>query len=187
MSRLYVWANAAHAWVLILILLAAFAAQFLAGEPPCPLCVLQRIAIMQAALGPCYVLICASRGTLTARHVAIGASMIILASLLGAAVSIRQILLHILPGDQGFGAAIFGYHMYTWCALVFFCNILGAGLQLAGLPWFREEPHRAAALARATSIVLAVMLLANIASTAAEAGFAWELPADPKGYLLFQP
>lgn len=185
MSRLYIYANAANAWALGLVLLAAFAAQFLAGEPPCPLCVLQRVALMQAAIGPCYVLLCSRRSGLTARDIAGGASMTILASLLGAAVSTRQILLHILPGDPGFGSAVLGYHMYTWCMVVFTCNILAAGVQLAGLHWFQSGPYRAVRLAPATTAMVVVLLIANIISTFAESGFAWDLPADPTGYLLF--
>jgi hypothetical protein len=41
-------------------------------------------------------------------------------------------------------------------------------------------------LASITTAVLAVVVVANILSVIAEAGFAWGLPSDPVGYLLLQ-
>lgn len=38
----------------------------------------------------------------------------ILAAVYTAIVSGYQILLHIVPGDGGYGMAIFGLHLYTW-------------------------------------------------------------------------
>ena len=57
MARLQLLAATLNVWVLVLILVAAFGAQFIAGEPPCPLCVMQRIALMLCALGPLSILI----------------------------------------------------------------------------------------------------------------------------------
>ena len=50
MARLYLLAVTLNVWVLVVILAAAFAVQFWSGEPPCPLCVMQRIALMLIAL-----------------------------------------------------------------------------------------------------------------------------------------
>ena len=185
LPRLYLLANAMNAWGLLLVLAAAFGEQLLTGEPPCPLCVMQRIAMMLATLGPAYVLMAAERQALTARHVAVGAGISTVASLLGAAISVRQILLHILPGDPGFGAPVFGYHLYTWAAVAFACNLLAAGLQLVGLEWFETAPVRLPTLARLTVLAIGFMLMANIVSVVAEAGFTWKLPDNPTGYLLF--
>ena len=33
---------------------------------------------------------------------------------MGGAIAARQILLHIMPGDPGFGSAFLGMHFYTW-------------------------------------------------------------------------
>ena len=49
MTALYLLAATVNVWVLILILTAAFGFQLIAGEPPCPLCVMQRIALMMCA------------------------------------------------------------------------------------------------------------------------------------------
>jgi len=182
---LYTFALLANAWVLLAILAGAFIAQFAAGEPPCPLCVMQRIAMMMAALGPCYTLLMAQREGLSQRAIAIGAGIGILASLLGAAISIRQVLLHILPGDPGFGSPMFGYHLYTWAAIAFACNIAAAGMQLLGLQWFSGSAAFRPPMVRLTAMALGVMLVANILSVIAEAGFAWHLPDNPTTYLLF--
>ena len=44
MNALYLLALLGNAWVLLAILAGAFMAQFAMGEPPCPLCVMQRVA-----------------------------------------------------------------------------------------------------------------------------------------------
>jgi hypothetical protein len=49
--------------------------------------------------------------------------MAIIAALLGSVAAGRQILLHMLPGDPGFGAPAFGLHLYTWCFIAFGCQI----------------------------------------------------------------
>jgi disulfide bond formation protein DsbB len=184
-TQLYLLAALANLWVLLAILAAAFLAQFSAGEPPCPLCVMQRIAMMLAALGPCHILLAGSRSTLTARDIAIGSGMTGLASLLGAAISIRQVLLHILPGDPGFGMPVMGYHLYTWAAITFACMVGTSGLQLVGLAWFEPQAHRVSVLTRTSCIAVALMVVANVLSVVAEAGVAWKLPDNPTTYLLF--
>ncbi|WP_431284393.1 disulfide bond formation protein B [Humitalea sp. 24SJ18S-53] len=186
MSRLYLAAAAANAWVLLAILAGAFVMQFIAGDPPCPLCMMQRIAMLLAAVGCCHVLAAGHRGVLTARDIGVGAGITLLACLLGGAISIRQVLLHILPGDPGFGPAVLGWHTYTWAAVIFACNLVATGLQLASLAWFTEAPPRPLPLARPTMLAVAAMLVANILSVVAESGFAWTLPENPVGYLLFR-
>jgi len=185
-TRLFLLAATANAWVLLAVLTGAMADQFLTGEPPCPLCVMQRIAMMLAAMGPVHILLAARRDGLTARDIGLGSGLLILGSLLGAAISIRQILLHILPGDPGFGAPVLGYHLYTWALIVFACCIAAAGAQLAGLAWFQPGPAIPVPLTRLTAAALAVTLIANIASVIAEAGLAWHLPDNPVTYLLFR-
>src|SRR5947209_2028255 len=117
MTGLYLLAAALNIWVLVSILAAAFAVQLILGEPPCPLCVVQRIALMLCALGPLYMLLQARDGALTSRAIAIGSGISILSALVGAAVSTRQVLLHILPGDKGFSSPLFDLHLYTWCLI----------------------------------------------------------------------
>ena len=83
--------------------------QFAYDNLPCPLCLLQRIAFTMMAAGLIYNLGFGPRAR--------GYGLILLAAIFGGAVSIRQILLHIAPGDPGYGAPVFGLHDYTWCGV----------------------------------------------------------------------
>ena len=87
------------------VLAVAFAAQLLLGELPCPLCLLQRIQFAVLAIGPMFNVRYGPRPS----HYA----MSLLAAAAGAAFAMRQILLHIMPGDPGYGSALLGYHYYT--------------------------------------------------------------------------
>ena len=133
--------------------------------------------MLLAALGPCHVLLSAARGPLKERDIAIGCGMLIGASLVGASIAVRQILLHILPNDPGFGAPFLSFHLYTWALIAFVLNILAGAVQLIGLAWFSVAAVPAKFPARA-------MLIANLLSVAAEAGFTWKLPDNPTGYLM---
>ena len=140
MNRLYLIAASLNVWVLVLVLAAAFAVQLIAGELPCPLCVMQRIALMLCALGPLHILLRARDGVLCSRDVAVGSGIAIVSALLGVAASGRQVLLHILPGDPGFGTPVFGLHLYTWCLVAFGCQIAASGLMLLGTAWLDDKP-----------------------------------------------
>src|SRR5262245_18665799 len=93
------------------VLAVAFAAQLLLGELPCPLCLLQRIQFAMLAIGPILNVRYGPRPS----HYALS----LLAAAAGAAFATRQILLHIMPGDPGYGSALFGYHYYTWAFIGF--------------------------------------------------------------------
>jgi disulfide bond formation protein DsbB len=184
MNQLYLVAATLNVWVVVLVLLAAFAAQFIAGEPPCPLCVMQRIALMLLAIGPLYILARAHAGKLSARDAAVGNGMAILAALLGVTASGRQVLLHILPGDPGFGSPVLGLHLYTWCLVTFGCQIAASAVLLLAASFLDDTPA-SWPWARPTAIALAVIVAANLLSVVAEAGFNWDLPENPVRYLLF--
>jgi disulfide bond formation protein DsbB len=171
--------NALSLYALSGVLIAAFAMQFARNELPCPLCLLQRAFMCALAVGPILNLRFGPRPS----HYALS----MLAALAGATVSIRQILLHILPGDPGYGSATFGYHYYTWAFILFAVAIglLALMLLLDGQFDPRETEPAPGALAR-TAILLAIGLTAaNILSTLAICGFA-ECPDNPVRYELFR-
>jgi disulfide bond formation protein DsbB len=186
MARLCLLAATVNVWVLVLILAAAFGFQLIAGEPPCPLCVVQRIALMMCALGPLSMLRQARNGVLVVRDVAVGSGISIISALLGAVVSTRQVLLHILPGDPGFGAPFLGLHLYTWCLIAFVGQIAASGLMLIGSTWLEEEKRIAWRMTSVTAGAFVFIVMGNLLSVIAEAGFNWDLPSDPAGYLLFK-
>jgi disulfide bond formation protein DsbB len=185
MARLYLLAAAANVWVLVLILALAFGAQLMLGEPPCPLCVMQRIALMMCALGPLYTLVQSRDAPVSYRAIAIGSGIAIVSALLGAAAASRQVLLHILPGDQGFGSPLLGLHLYTWSLIAFISQIAASGLMLISAAWIEEKPIPWR-MTNVTAIVFLVIVVVNLLSVIAEAGFSWDLPSNPVGYLLFK-
>jgi disulfide bond formation protein DsbB len=94
--------NAVARYAISAVLLVAFYFQFALGELPCPLCLLQRVAFTALAVGPILTL---RHGPRPGHY-----GLIVLAALLGAAIASRQVLLHIIPGDAGYGSALHGYH-----------------------------------------------------------------------------
>ena len=95
-------------------------------------------------------------------------------------------LLHILPGDQGFGSPFLGLHLYTWCLIAFISQIIASGLTLIGSAWLKEEERVLWRITNVTAGAFIVIVIANLLSVIAEAGFNWNLPPDPVGYLLFK-
>ena len=103
------------------MLSAALIMQFVYGEAPCPLCELQRAAFLSIM----FALFMNVRYGVKVSHWA----LVILSASAGIAVSIRQVLLHV-NDPVGFGSAILGLHMYTWCFIGFVVAIVGATFML---------------------------------------------------------
>ena len=166
-------------------LLGAFWMQFGRGEFPCPLCILQRMSMLLAAFGPAWILFRAKEGPVSATDLATGAGMTVAASVVGLAVAVRQVLLHIVPPDPGYGAPVLGLHLYTWSVLIFVASL---GVSGAGLLFTRElaaQGVRFGRLSRLLLGLLAALILANALAVFAEEGFHLFLPDDPVRYELF--
>lgn len=110
---------------IFILLSAALFVQYFMHEAPCPMCLMQRAALVN--IGICLIM-----NLRYGNHVSHWA-MIILSACAGIAVSIRQILLHI-TSPIGFGSAVFGLHLYTWCFIVFSIAIAGSALVLLIYP-----------------------------------------------------
>ena len=128
--------NALSLYAVALVLAAAFAAQFILHELPCPLCLLQRILFAALAIGPILNIRFGPRPS----HYA----MSLLAAVAGAVASTRQVLLHIMPGDAGYGSALLGYHYYTWALLGFIAAIVLLAAILLFDRQFEEDKARPA-------------------------------------------
>lgn len=160
------------------ILLAAFAMQIARHELPCPLCLLQRALFAAVAVGPILNLRYGPRPS----HYALS----MMAALTGAAISIRQILLHILPGDPGYGSAIFGYHYYTWAFLLFAAALVLLAVMLLWDRQFHDDGTKAHGAAASLAVWLVIALTAaNVVSTTLICGFA-ACPDNPVRYELLQ-
>lgn len=121
-TTLSTWLNLLALLAICGSLLAAFYYQIALNELPCPLCQLQRVALTLAGIGMML-------------NIRFGASnihyaMILASALVGAATSLRQVLLHIAPGDQGYGSALFGLHFYTWGFISFVVTIAFCAVML---------------------------------------------------------
>jgi disulfide bond formation protein DsbB len=159
--------NALSLYGVALVLAAAFAAQLVLHELPCPLCLLQRILFAALAIGPILNIRFGPRPS----HYALS----LLAAVAGAIASTRQVLLHIMPDDGGYGSALLGYHYYTWALIGFIAAIV---LLAAILLFDRQFEDDDAALPptgglvgqTAVWLVIGLTLL-NVISTLLECGF----------------
>lgn len=170
-----------------LVILAAIATQFIGSELPCPLCVLQRMAMMLVGIAAIWIVGQARKGTLNIGGYARSFGLMIVAAMLGATMSVRQIELHILPGDKGYGEAVLGLHLYTWALITFIVVIAYCALMLCFFtPTLPAVPKGTLALwvSRVMVWFFIVIILANVILIFAEAGFSWYLPDDPTGYKL---
>jgi len=157
--------NALSLYGVAAVLAAAFAAQFVLNELPCPLCLLQRIMFTALAIGPILNIRFGPRPS----HYALS----LLAALIGAMVSTRQILLHIMPGEAGYGSALRGYHYYTWALLGFIAAITSLAIVLLFDRQFdggRAQPPASAFARTAVWLVIGLTAL-NVVSALLECGF----------------
>jgi len=154
-------------WVFVLcgVLLAAYGYQFLKHEIPCPLCMLQRLAIIGIATGVLMNL----RFGIRAEHYGLA----LLSALVGYTVSLRQISLHICPQFPTFGEPVLGYDLYVWAFIVFTCSILAAAILLILFGFFNhgaEQPVWGRLQKTAFGLVCLIVLV-NIVTTLLECGF----------------
>lgn len=164
------------------VLVAAFVDQIAFNDLPCPLCILQRAGFMGVAVGLALNVKFGPRPS----HYAI----MILSALAGASVSVRQTLLHIVPGEGAYGDAFFGLHFYAWALILFMVCIAGTSCLMLFDGQFDKGDNgvpaqrRAFAPFGAVTIVLVLLLaLANGASTVVECGGGL-CPDNPTSYKL---
>ena len=174
-----------------LVILGAISTQFTGDKDmPCPLCVLQRMAMMLIGIAAVWVIGQAKKGELTVYSYVRSYGLMILAALLGIVMSTRQILLHIIPGDPGYGGTVLGLHLYTWALVTFFIVLIYAAVMFtiedATFPVAPTSPGL-----RKLSTILVWFFIAiiavNVVLIFVEEGFNWVLPDDPERYeLLYQ-
>ncbi|QWG21587.1 disulfide bond formation protein B [Bradyrhizobium sediminis] len=160
--------NALGLYAVALVLTAAFAAQLLLHELPCPLCLLQRLQFAALAVG----LILNVRFGPRPSHYALS----LFAAAAGFVFSTRQVLLHIMPGDAGYGTALLGYHYYTLALIGFAVAIvLIAAILLFDRQFERDgaemQPVAPGPFATAAVWLVIALTILNVASTLLECGF----------------
>lgn len=156
-------------FVMAAILTAAMIFQYYGGEIPCPLCLLQRVAMF----GVCFGIIMHFRRGPSARNT--GISMLFAMFLL--IVSARQTLLDIYPrpGHGYIGSAVFGLHMPVWSVVIALAVMLAFALKLTCLG---EESSRSAErpamlnrLAGALGLYVIALCAINFISVIVQCGF----------------
>jgi disulfide bond formation protein DsbB len=160
------------------VLALALVDQLWFGDLPCPLCILQRAGFFAAGFGIALNLIFGPKPS----HYGIA----ILSAVAGGSISVRQILLHIVPGTGSYGNAIFGLHLYTWAFFGFVAIVVGCAIMLLDDRQFsRAEPMsvRLKVLPLSALLLFLTLAIANIASTVALCGAGF-CPDDPKTYQL---
>lgn len=169
--------NVVALYAVVAVLGAAFWVQFAFDNLPCPLCLLQRVAFTMMAAGLVYNLRFGPRGR--------GYGLVLLGAAFGGVVSIRQILLHIAPGDPGYGAPVLGLHDYTWAAIIFGFAIVATAVVLLFDRRLSTKPEaRRLGFFAWLAIALAFLItLGNAALALVECGFA-VCPDNPVTYEL---
>ncbi|MDE0862902.1 MAG: disulfide bond formation protein B [Rubripirellula sp.] len=176
-------------WIILLLTagicvpqIGAFWIQFGQGEFPCPICLLQRLAMLGIAIGAMMNL----RFGVRTSHYAIS----IFSALFGAAVSTRQILLHIVPGNPngpGYGSAVFGFHLYTWGLIIFMATIGVIGLMMFYEKHFEfpksNEPRVMNKPVMAVFALVVILTAGNVLSTFLMCGLA-PCPDNPDQYIM---
>jgi disulfide bond formation protein DsbB len=161
------------------VLALAFVDQLWFSDLPCPLCILQRAGLTAAGFGLALNVIFGPKPS----HY----GMTILGAAVGGAISIRQILDHIVPGTGSYGNAIFGLHLYTWAFIAFALMIIGSAIMLLDDRQFsRAEPMWSRLRPLPVTAVVTFILLAigNVISTVLLCGAGF-CPETPGGYLIF--
>jgi disulfide bond formation protein DsbB len=155
--------------VIAAILTAAMVMQYGYGELPCPLCLLQRVAM----LGVCFGLMQNFRNGFSDRN--LGYSLLFSVFLL--IVAVRQTLLDIYPrpGHAYVGSAVLGLHMPVWSILIATALITAFALKLCviGTEDGARPPERNSAsgrLAMALSLYVIAIALVNFGSVVVQCG-----------------
>ena len=153
------------------ILTAAMVLQYAHGELPCPLCLLQRVAM----LGVCFGIMLQFRTGLTFQN----SGITLLFAIFLLIVSVRQTLLDIYPrtGHEYIGSAVFGLHMPVWSILIALALIAATALQLiiwGGSHYRKGARVKPFPLVRVGAIILSLYVVAigvvNMASVYVQCG-----------------
>jgi disulfide bond formation protein DsbB len=149
------------------ILTTAMILQYYGGEIPCPLCLLQRVAMF----GVCFGIILHFRHGYSARND--GLSMLFALFLL--IVSVRQTLLDIYPrpGHSYTGSAVLGLHMPVWSVIIAVAILVAYAIKFAVLGEPLRDPEPLPGLnriARLLSLYVIAICLINLVSVVLQCG-----------------
>ncbi|MFB7468024.1 disulfide bond formation protein B [Streptomyces sp. NPDC056224] len=163
--------------------------QFGLWEYPCPLCIVQRMFMLLAAMGAAYIVRTAlAYGAVTGRDYMTGWGLSLVAVIAGSFASWRQTVLHILPKDKGYGSELLGLHLYVWAWILFQVSVVAIGIALAfahstadrSVPATGPGPLRAAGMFALG--FLGLVIAVNLVAVFFQEGLHWFLPDAPDRY-----
>lgn len=181
-SKIVLFSNFIDVLGVFVVSSAAILVQILLHELPCPLCLLQRVGLMAIGFGYVLNILYGNRSN----HYAYSS----IAAITTAFISLRQILLHIVPGSGYYGDPVFGIHLYTWVFII--CMVAIAWNMLMIIIYPEDIRHERLIrrvkigrnpLIKAIVIAYVATIAANIVLTFFECGFT-QCVDDPKTYMV---
>jgi disulfide bond formation protein DsbB len=169
-------------FALAAILTAAMVMQYAFGEVPCPLCLLQRVAMF----GVCFGVMRELREGTSAQSTGLG----LIFAILLLVISVRQTLLDLVPrpGHDYVGSAIFGLHMPVWSVIIALALLAGFAGRLALFGGPHVAPERESMLMRRAVQALCGYVIAvcaiNLVSVVVQCGVG---QCHTTGYRLLSP
>ncbi|MFJ6796545.1 disulfide bond formation protein B [Streptomyces sp. NPDC091268] len=165
--------------------------QFGLWEYPCPLCIVQRMFMLLAAMGAAHIIRTAlTHGAVSGRDYMMGWGLALVAVVAGSFASWRQTMLHVLPGDKGFGSEVLGLHLYVWAWILSQASVVAIGVVLAFAHSTadRSVPAAGPGAYRTVGLIalwfLGLVIAVNLVAVFFEEGLGWFLPDDPTRYEL---
>lgn len=165
------------------VLTTALVLQYAYGELPCPLCLLQRVAMF----GICFGIMLDFRRGFSYQNV--GFSLLFAIFLL--VLSVRQTVLDIYPrpGHSYIGSAVLGLHMPVWSIIIAILVLAAYAVQLCvlgrdtGLPLVEAKSYPALKrIGEGVSLYVLALCAVNFISVFAQCGFG---ECHTTGYALF--
>lgn len=152
--------------------------QYCLNEMPCPLCLLQRVGLFFIALGAIMNLKFGKQFKYD--------FIIVISGIYNCFVATRQVLLHIMPNDPGYGSKFLNFHFYTWNDIISVLCIIFVTLS----PIFKRVNLENILSKFSISLkvvinlfftIFLILLMINAVSVYLECGFA-QCPDNPSVY-----
>lgn len=145
-------------------LLVAFYYQLALFDLPCPLCLLQRVGLILIGCGFLFNVRFGIKGA----HYGIA----LIGCVVTGSIAARQMFLHILPGDAGYGSTFLGLHFYTWALLSSIIAVVAIAvmMMLGKDRSVTEETLTVSLWGKLAMVLFALMIAANLVSTVLECG-----------------
>ncbi|MGP9438241.1 disulfide bond formation protein B [Ewingella sp. AOP8-B2-18] len=169
--------NTISLFVISAALLVAFYYQLALFDLPCPLCLLQRVGLILIGCGFLFNV----RFGIKSAHYGIA----LIGCVVTGSISARQMFLHILPGDPGYGSPFLGLHFYTWALLSSIIAVVAIAvmMMLSKERPTTEETISLPLLGKISMVLFSLMIVANLISTVLECG-GGQCADNPTFYLL---